>query len=75
MAKTKIKRGRLDTPPATGTPPPPNYGARASTAKECKTCGHSYIRPCIDEKMLAKCPNARWLKEQKGKKKDAAKAR
>lgn len=66
-AATKRKRERLEDPEE---PAPEQYGARASTAKVCATCGHSYIRPCTTPVMLAKCMNAQFLATQsKGKKK------
>lgn len=68
MAKPR-KRERLEepAPSPTPTPPPPNYGARVTTAKECATCGHPYIRPCVNQKMIDACPNAQFLAKQKGK--------
>ena len=64
MTKAARKRERLEDPEAA----PEQYGARASTAKVCATCGHAYIRPCTSDAMLAKCANAKFLAAQKGKK-------
>lgn len=64
----KRKRERLDD----DIPAPSQYGARPSKAKVCATCGHPYLNPCINDKMLAKCPNAQWLAQQKGKKRAKA---
>lgn len=59
MVKTKRKtRERLEDE----APAPEQYGARASPAKVCATCGHPYIKPCTTPAMLAECPNARFLK-------------
>lgn len=56
------KRERLEDPD--DTPAPEQYGARASAAKVCATCGNSYLRPCTTPAMIAACPNARFLATQ-----------
>jgi hypothetical protein len=78
--KKPIKRERLEGKPAKnlsphGTdgdlpPTPEKYGSRASKATTCKSCGHSYIKPCNDdEKRKAKCGNWQWLLANKKVKK------
>jgi hypothetical protein len=64
VAKPKRKREMLETVEPEDMTTEKQYGARASTAKVCATCGHAYIRPCTTPKMVAACPNAQFLASQ-----------
>lgn len=73
MAKPKKReRERLDEPKALPAPDkgveistPEKYGARPSKAHTCKSCGHSYLKPCNDdEKRKAKCGNWGFILQQ-----------
>jgi hypothetical protein len=73
MAKAKRKpRERLEETEAPA--PERQYGARASKAKMCATCKHSYLKPCTTPTMIAACPNARFLASLSKKRAPSSKA-
>lgn len=77
MAKKTRPRERLDEPNKLPTPDegfkiatPEKYGARPSKAHTCKSCGHSYLKPCNDdEKRKAACANWYHLEQMRKAKK------